>query len=141
VNEPGARGNTPLMQLTGSGYAPAVEYRLVEQMVRLGADVNARDDFGTTALRLAAHRGKTDLVHLLLSMGADPRVVNCHGVTAASLAQFGGHAALAANCYPILTLTNSDNFTRLHLKVATKPEVTRMGVESLSLISFLTVSD
>jgi ankyrin repeat protein len=44
---------------------------------------------------LAARRGKTDLVKLLLSKGADPKAKNCHGETAASLALFGGYRALA----------------------------------------------
>jgi ankyrin repeat protein len=57
--------------------------------------VNARDDFGTTALMLAARRGKNALVKVLLSKGADPVLKNCHGDSAASLAQVGGYPALA----------------------------------------------
>jgi ankyrin repeat protein len=95
VNEPGARGATPLMQLAGWGYSPVADRRLAEQFLRLEASVNARDDFGSTALMLAARRGKVDLVKLLLAKGADPKIENCHGETAASLAHSGGYAALA----------------------------------------------
>jgi ankyrin repeat protein len=72
VNDRGASGITPLMQLAGWGYSPSVDRRLMEQFVRLGADVNARNDVGATALMLAASRGKIDLVKLLLSKGANP---------------------------------------------------------------------
>jgi len=44
---------------------------------------------------LAARRGKTALVKVLLSKGADAGLKNCHGDSAASLAQFGGHPTLA----------------------------------------------
>ena len=95
VNEPGAGGSTPLIQLAGWGYSPATDRRLAGQFLRLGANVIARDDFGTTALMLAARRGKMDLVELLISKGADPKAKNCHGETAASLARSGGYPAVA----------------------------------------------
>jgi ankyrin repeat protein len=95
VNEPGAGGTTPLIQVAGWGYSPPADRRLAEQFLRLEANVNARDDFGSTALMLAARRGKMDLVQLLLAKGADPKAKNCHGETAASLAQFGGYPAVA----------------------------------------------
>ncbi|MGH9419320.1 MAG: ankyrin repeat domain-containing protein, partial [Thermoanaerobaculia bacterium] len=95
VNERGAEGVTPLTQLAGWGFSPAADRRLTDQFLRLGADVNARDDFGSTALMLAASRGKAGLVKLLLSQGADPAAKNCRGDTAASLAQVGGYRAVA----------------------------------------------
>jgi ankyrin repeat protein len=95
VNEPGAQGVTPLIQLAAWGYAPATDRRLAEQLLGLGAKVDARDDFGSTALMLAARRGKADLVQLLLSKGVDPTAKNCHGQTAASLARSAGYLAIA----------------------------------------------
>jgi ankyrin repeat protein len=95
VTEPGDAGVRPLMQLSAWGYSPAVDLRLMQQFLRHGADVNARDDSGTTALMLAARRGKKDLVKLLLSKRADPKIKNCHGEDAASLARFGGFVGLA----------------------------------------------
>jgi len=94
VTVPGSDGTRPLMQVAAWGYSPNVDRRLTEQFLRLGADVNARDVFGTTALMLAARRGKDALVKVLLTKGADPTLKNCHGDSAASLAQVGGHTGL-----------------------------------------------
>jgi hypothetical protein len=95
VNERGADGVTPLVQLAAWGSAPGADGRLTKEFVRLGADANARDDSGTTALMLAARRGREDLVEILLAEGADPLIQNCRGDTAASLAEAGGHPAIA----------------------------------------------
>src|SRR6185369_12362460 len=95
VTESGADGIQPLMQLAAWGYSEPIDRSLVEKFTRLGSDVNARDDFGTTALMLAARRGKSSLVRALLSKGADPTIKNCHGADAASLAKLAGFMALA----------------------------------------------
>ena len=96
VNQSGVNGSTPLMQLAAWGFSAAVDRRLAEALLRLGEDVNAEDQFGSTALMLAARRGKMDLVKLLLAKGANHRIKNCHGETASSLARFGGYSAVAA---------------------------------------------
>jgi ankyrin repeat protein len=84
VNMTGARGVTPLMKLAAAGYAPGAEIRLARQLLNAGANLNARDDFGSTALLVAARHRKSELVELLLSKGADPTAANCRGETAAS---------------------------------------------------------
>jgi ankyrin repeat protein len=89
---------TPLMAATGVGYAegfaanshiihpagwmPAVKY-LVEE---LGADVNARDHEGNTALHNAASRGDVEMILYLVSKGADVKAVNREGQTTADMA-------------------------------------------------------
>jgi ankyrin repeat protein len=89
---------TPLMAATGVGYAegfaanshvihpagwmPAVKY-LVEE---LGADVNARDHDGNTALHNAASRGDIEMILYLVSKGADVKAVNREGQTTADMA-------------------------------------------------------
>jgi ankyrin repeat protein len=47
-----------------------------------GADVNARDCDGDTALMLAAERGHIELVKVLLKNGADVNAENFNGETA-----------------------------------------------------------
>src|SRR5258708_31366755 len=47
-----------------------------------GADVNARDCDGDTALMLAAERGHIELVKVLLKNGADVNAENLNGETA-----------------------------------------------------------
>ena len=64
------------------GWVPAVRY-LVEE---LGADVNARDENGYTALHHAASRGDDDLIRYLVSRGADVTVVSRRGQTTADMA-------------------------------------------------------
>ena len=89
---------TPLMAATGVGYAegfaanshiihpagwmPAVKY-LVEE---LGADVNARDHDGNTALHNAAARGDIEMILYLVSKGADVKALNREGQTTADMA-------------------------------------------------------
>jgi uncharacterized protein len=89
---------TPLQAASGVGYAegfaanshryapagmlPAVKY-LIEE---LGADVNARDHEGNTALHHAAARGDVEMILYLISKGADVKAVNREGQTTADMA-------------------------------------------------------
>jgi uncharacterized protein len=52
-----------------------------------GADANARDDEGRTALLRAAARGRHEVVRALLSAGADPRACGADGATAYEVAR------------------------------------------------------
>lgn len=63
-------------------WIPAVKF-LVEQ---LGADVNARDPNGFTALHFAAARGDNELIRYLVSKGADVKAVARSGQTTADMA-------------------------------------------------------
>jgi uncharacterized protein len=64
------------------GWIPALKY-LVEE---LGADVNARDHNGYTALHHAASRGDNAAIGYLVSKGADVKVVSRRGQTVADMA-------------------------------------------------------
>jgi ankyrin repeat protein len=79
---------TPLQAASGVGYAlgfAANEHRIhpagwmaaVKYLVdELHADVNARDADGNTALHHAASRGDNEMIHKLMSKGADLKAVN-----------------------------------------------------------------
>ena len=76
---PGSGGTTPLMSAALYGDAAAVR-RLLE----LGADVNARNDAGATALMWAID--DLDITRLLLDRGADPNVRSVDGRTPVAVA-------------------------------------------------------
>jgi Ankyrin repeats (3 copies)/Ankyrin repeat len=76
-------GATPLIeyvmsfQKSGDAEARAMLKRLLDK----GADVNARDPSGATALRWAVIAGQHDMVQALLDAGADPTLANHKGDT------------------------------------------------------------
>jgi ankyrin repeat protein len=61
-----------------------------------GADVNAAEHGGYTALHLAAGNGDEALIRLLLERGADPTARLDSGQTPAELAHEKGHGVVAA---------------------------------------------
>jgi uncharacterized protein len=65
-----------------AGWLPAIKY-LVEE---LGADVNAKDHDGNTALHHAAARGDNEVILYLVSKGADVKAVNRSGETTVDMA-------------------------------------------------------
>ena len=67
----------------------------VLELLRAGADVNARDRHGQPALMLAAHRGDRAVVEALVNGGADLNVAAKYNLTALMLAIVAGHAAVA----------------------------------------------
>lgn len=52
-----------------------------------GADPNAQDNYGDTALHCAAKSGESDSVRALLNHGADPTIVNRAGETSEAVAR------------------------------------------------------
>ena len=60
----------------------------VAKALREGANPNARDKYGQTALIRAATKGKADKVAVLLRAGADANLVDKHGYTARVWASF-----------------------------------------------------
>jgi len=66
------------------------------QLLQAGADVNAAQADGATALQWAAYHSDTDLAQILLSAGANPAAANRNGSTAMWLAADLGDAAMLA---------------------------------------------
>lgn len=63
----------------------------VQELVIEGADVNAVDKLGLTALHHAAHSGNSRLILVLLMMGASPEIRTAQGRTAQDEAQEAGY--------------------------------------------------
>lgn len=67
----------------------------VEEAIMNGANVNAKDKDGMTALMLAAEDGYTETANLLLSYGANVNAKNIFGRTALELATMFGRTETA----------------------------------------------
>ena len=94
-------GTTPLMVAAGLGRVPA-ETRVTEAdtldavqfVLGLGADINARNEVGRTALHGAAHIRFDALVRLLADSGAMVNAEDQRGITPLMIAEGGGHILL-----------------------------------------------
>jgi ankyrin repeat protein len=67
----------------------------MRQFLRSGADINARDRRGQSALMLAAHHGHREIVETLIENGADLNVTAKYNLSALMLAIVAGQAAIA----------------------------------------------
>jgi ankyrin repeat protein len=67
---------------------------IMQLLIDHGADVNARQQMGYTALHTAAQHGDDIMLDLLLTAGADPRTAGDDGKTPADLAAAQGHTAI-----------------------------------------------
>jgi ankyrin repeat protein len=65
--------------------------RAVEQLIKRGANVNAKDDKQDSAFLIAAARGRTEVVKLTLAAGADLKSTNRYGGTGLIPACHYGH--------------------------------------------------
>jgi len=65
-------------------------------LLKKGADVNAKDKYGYTALILVSEKGHTEIVAMLLEKGADVNAKRNDGNTALVLASAMGHAEIMA---------------------------------------------
>ncbi|MEQ1647018.1 MAG: quinoprotein dehydrogenase-associated putative ABC transporter substrate-binding protein [Hyphomicrobiaceae bacterium] len=63
---------------------------LADQLIKLGADANAKTTSGITALMIAAGHDNAPMIGLLIKAGADPAVKAANGKTAMQIAESGG---------------------------------------------------
>jgi ankyrin repeat protein len=70
------------------------DVKKVKKLLKEGADVNAKDEFGWTPLHGAAILGHIEVVKLLLEHGADPDIADIIGENAMSLARKKGYYSI-----------------------------------------------
>jgi ankyrin repeat protein len=67
------------------------EFDIVKVLIDYGAEVNATDGKGFTALSVASQYGKYDIAKLLFDRGADPNISAAYGETPLMMASFWVH--------------------------------------------------
>ncbi len=98
---------TPLMMVS--------DVETAKYLIDNGADVNARDQGGKTALMYASGRGKTDLVKFLIQSGADVNITDDQGRSALNISALdaeGFNALLDAGADP--NVANQCGITALY---------------------------
>jgi len=112
------------MLMLRSGLAPltlAAHFGHTETALALiekGADVNATDQYGYTALQYAAKYGHAETVLALIANGADVNAAGQYGYTALHYAAINGHAETVLaliNAGADVNATNSNREKPLHL--------------------------
>jgi ankyrin repeat protein len=107
-NLPTLAGTTPLMAAAGVNWVVAqtytesvqARYDAVALCLELGADVNATNSMGLTALLGAVNRGSNDIIELLVKRGAHLNVKDKEGRTALRWAEGVFLAAVGAEKKP-----------------------------------------
>ena len=84
------RGNSPLMEAAVRG-----DGETVDQLLRVGANLNLQSKNGQTALMLAVGEGFTSVAHKLLDWGADTAPVDQLGMTAGKYAELFKHTEIS----------------------------------------------
>ncbi len=121
----GARINAvPLLwQASRDGNADALE-----QALDLGADVNARGQFGDSALNLAAENGHSSIAVRLLDAGADMENKGGADHTPLMQAAFGGHVEVVQMLIERGALISRSLLSGLQTKVSILEENTQLGM-------------
>lgn len=102
INIKDGLGETPLMALgrcywdDRSDEIIRAQVAMLDRFVSAGADINAQDVSGWTALMWAAFMGNKPVVSRLLELGAEPDLHSFHGYTALSIASQLGYENTAA---------------------------------------------
>lgn len=72
-------------------------FQVLDILIKAGADLNAANRSGCTALHIAAHKQPAVCVQILLSAGANPNCMDLYGDTAL-------HDAIGKDNYPVIEL-------------------------------------
>lgn len=77
-------GDTPITKWDGE------EEKIIEELLKYGANINAQNKFGETVLHNLSHRLDSNIYEFLKSKGADKTILNSHKLSPSAFA-FGDH--------------------------------------------------
>ena len=80
----------PELTLELRAAAESDDVEAIDVLIKAGADPNAKNDAGNTALHAAAYRGSVGAIRALLAAGADRNARNVYGATALDIAMREG---------------------------------------------------
>ena len=87
------RGEAPLSWIASSFRRDIEKFKeIIEALINAGAEIDAQDNRGNTALHRVSERGHADVVKLLINAGADINAKNKDGDTALHRARENNHA-------------------------------------------------
>jgi uncharacterized protein len=122
LNQPGENGDTALMKAAREGIND-----VVQELIDLGVDINARNNDNNNALWFACFGNYYDLIHLLLAAKIDINNQNDNGATVLMYAASAGKTQvveLLLQYHPNLYLKNLDDFQAIDF--ASNVEVLRL---------------
>jgi hypothetical protein len=106
-------------------------YELTELLISRGADLNAQDTFGFTALMIAAQHGDYDMAWLLLDKGANPVLQNKGGLHALALGVMNNDEDMIE-----LMLENGASINQ-NINASTNPLSLAKELKSEEMVAFL----
>src|SRR5579884_558536 len=96
--------NAELLEAAKDGQAEKVL-----DLIKTGADVNAKDASGDTALILAAYNGRIETVKALIKSKADVNAKGSHGYTALMVAAYNGDTEMVKALIEARADVNAEN--------------------------------
>ena len=87
-------GHTLLTQVVQKKATQENKIAMIQATMKLGADINGRNQHGQTAVMIAAENGEIDVVCSLIQHGANIHLRNQHGKTVLMIAAQRGHIAI-----------------------------------------------
>ena len=129
VNRKDSYGNTPLYNAAGSN-----RIKIVELLIKAGADINLAENFGETSLHFAAANGHAEVVKQLIAANANVNKANPNGITPLYNAAANGHAEVVKELIAANANVNKASYndtTPLHIATAnSRTEVVKQLIKA-----------